>query len=160
MARQREIPTPAAVRTWIQAYPVMSHIDKDGIAYNAADVELEIRALFDAGLTGGYTTWLSTSNIKKYELQEAAFAFDYLQDLNDKVDWRSRRREEDERARKEAEEKAKREAEERAKAEAEKKAAEAEAAASAEKKVTEAETAVATEEVKVESEKKNEENNQ
>ena len=90
-ARQEETPTPAVVRTWVQAYPVMSHIDKNGIAYNASDVELEIRGLYDAGLTGGYTTWLSTSNIKKYELQEAAFAIDYLQEWRDNVDWRSRR---------------------------------------------------------------------
>ena len=95
-ARQEETPTPAAVRTWIQAYPVMSHVDKNGIDYNASDVELEIRGLYDAGLTGGYTTWLSTSNIKKYELQEAAFAIDYHQEWKNNVDWRSRRREAEE----------------------------------------------------------------
>ena len=116
-ARQNETPSPAAVRTWIQAYPVMSHIDKEGIAYNASDVELEVRGLYDAGLTGGYTTWLSTSNIKKYQLQAAAFSINYLQEWKDNVDWKSRRREEEERARKEAEEKAKEEAEKSATAE-------------------------------------------
>ena len=73
-------PTPAKVRTWVQAYKVMRHIDRNGLDYDAADVEKEIRGLYDAGLTGGYTTWLSSSNIEKYRKQEAAFKIDYLKE--------------------------------------------------------------------------------
>ena len=78
--RQAATPTPAAVRTWIQAYPVMKHVDKNGLRYNAEDVEKEIRGLYDAGLIGGYTTWHSGSNLDKYKAQKAAFCIDYLKE--------------------------------------------------------------------------------
>ena len=78
--RQKVTPTPAAVRTWVQAYNVMRHVDRNGIAYDAENVEKEIRGLFDAGLTGGYTTWLSSSNLEKYERQEGAFCHDYYKE--------------------------------------------------------------------------------
>jgi hypothetical protein len=79
-ARQAVTPTPAAVRTWIQAYPVMRHVDKNGLLYDAEDVEREIRGLYDAGLTGGYTTWHSGSNLEKYRAQKEAFCIDYLKE--------------------------------------------------------------------------------
>ena len=78
--RQAVTPTPAAVRTWIQAYPVMRHVDKNGLLYNAEDVEKEIRGLYDAGLTGGYTTWHSGANLEKYKAQKGAFCIDYLKE--------------------------------------------------------------------------------
>ena len=78
--RQAATPTPAAVRTWVQAYPVMRHVDKNGLRYDAADVEKEIRGLYDAGLTGGYTTWHSGSNLTKYKAQKGAFCIDYLKE--------------------------------------------------------------------------------
>ena len=78
--RQAATPTPAAVRTWIQAYPVMRHVDKNGLRYDAEDVEKEIRGLYDAGLTGGYTTWHSGSNLEKYKAQKGAFCIDYLKE--------------------------------------------------------------------------------
>ena len=78
--RQKVTPTPAVVRTWVQAYNVMRHVDRNGIAYDAENVEKEIRGLFDAGLTGGYTTWLSSSNLEKYEKQEGAFCRDYYRE--------------------------------------------------------------------------------
>lgn len=58
----------------------MRHVDRNGIAYDAENVEKEIRGLFDAGLTGGYTTWLSSSNLEKYRQQEGAFKIDYLRE--------------------------------------------------------------------------------
>ena len=76
--RQEITPTPAVVRTWVQAYNVMRHVDRNGIAYDAENVEKEIRGLYDAGLTGGYVTWLSSSNIEKYRTQLEAFQIDYL----------------------------------------------------------------------------------
>lgn len=78
--RQAVTPTPAKVRTWVQAYNVMRHVDRNGIAYDAENVEKEIRGLFDAGLTGGYTTWLSSSNLEKYRQQEGAFKVDYYRE--------------------------------------------------------------------------------
>ena len=78
--RQAVTPTPAVVRTWIQAYPVMRHIDRNGLRYDAEDVEKEIRGLYDAGLTGGYTTWHSGSNLTKYQAQKGAFCIDYLKE--------------------------------------------------------------------------------
>lgn len=78
--RQAVTPTPAAVRTWVQAYPVMRHVDRNGLRYDAEDVEKEIRGLYDAGLTGGYTTWHSGSNLEKYKAQKEAFCIDYLEE--------------------------------------------------------------------------------
>ena len=78
--RQAVTPTPAAVRTWVQAYPVMRHVDRNGLRYDAEDVEKEIRGLYDAGLIGGYTTWHSGSNLEKYKAQKGAFCIDYLKE--------------------------------------------------------------------------------
>jgi hypothetical protein len=82
-SRQEVTPTPAVVRTWVQAYNVMRHVDRNGIAYNAENVEKEIRGLYAAGLTGGYITWLASSNIEKYQQQLGAFVHDYY------ADWRN-----------------------------------------------------------------------
>ena len=82
--RQAVTPTPAAVRTWIQAYPVMRHVDRNGLRYDAEDVEKEIRGLYDAGLTGGYTTWHSGANLTKYKAQKEAFCIDYLKEYKSK----------------------------------------------------------------------------
>ncbi len=79
-ARQAETPTPAKVRTWIQAYPVMTYVDSLGIKYNAAEVAEEIRGLYDAGITDGYITWLSSSNIKRYQMLAPAFERDYFEE--------------------------------------------------------------------------------
>lgn len=81
--RQNVTPSPAVVRTWVQAYNVMKHVDSNGIAYNAENVEREIRGLYAAGLTGGYITWHSGSNIDKYTRQLGAFQKDYLADWKD-----------------------------------------------------------------------------
>lgn len=97
--RQAATPTPAKVRTWIQAYPVMSHIDSLGLRYNAADVEREIRGLYAAGLLEGFATWHSGSRLEKYKAQKAAYCIDYLQehraakDSNDEYYWLKREEE-------------------------------------------------------------------
>lgn len=80
--RQKETPAPAKVRTWIQAYDVMKYVDSNGIAYNAEAVEQEIRALYDAGLDGGYITWLSNSSLSKYQKQKKAFEIDYMKEYD------------------------------------------------------------------------------
>jgi len=78
--RQKECPTPAKVRTWIQAYDVMKYVDPNGISYNAKEVEEEIRGLYEGGSTGGYITWLSSSNLTKYKQQKQAFQIDYAKE--------------------------------------------------------------------------------
>ena len=82
--RQAVTPTPAVVRTWVQAYNVMRHVDRNGIKYDAENVEKEIRGLYDAGLLGGYTTWHSGSNLEKYKAQKGAFMIDYLAEVESK----------------------------------------------------------------------------
>jgi len=82
--RQKETPTPAKVRTWIQAYDVMKYVDSNGISYGAKEIEQEIRGLYDAGATGGYITWLSNSNLNKYKSQKEAFSIDYGKEYQDR----------------------------------------------------------------------------
>ena len=82
MKRQKECPTPAVVRTWIQAYDVMTYVDSNGIDYNAENVTKEIEGLYDAGAMGGYITWNSGSNLSKYKLQKGAFDRDYYKEYN------------------------------------------------------------------------------
>ena len=82
--RQNETTTPAKVRTWIQAYDVMKYVDPLGITYGSKEVEDEIRGLYDAGLTDGYITWLSNSNLEKYKQQANAFNIDYGKEYSKK----------------------------------------------------------------------------
>lgn len=77
MERQKATPSPAIVRTWVQAYHVMKHVDRNGIDYNAENIEKEIRGLYSAGLTGGYCTWLSNASLERYRMQAGAFRIDY-----------------------------------------------------------------------------------
>lgn len=74
--RQTEIPTPAVVRTWIQAYDTTK---SPATKYDASKVSDEIKGLYDAGLTGGYMTWNSGSNISHYTELAPAFRKNYLQ---------------------------------------------------------------------------------
>ena len=83
MDRQKECPTPAKVRTWIQAYDVMGYVDSNGINYNAKEVEQEIRGLYDSGAKDGYITWLANSSLGKYQNQKQAFQIDYRKEYTD-----------------------------------------------------------------------------
>lgn len=74
-ARQKEIPTPAVARTWITAYDTPYWNPK--VIYNASKIEDQVRALYDAGLDGGFITWNSASSLAKYEQIKSAFAKDY-----------------------------------------------------------------------------------
>ena len=71
MARQAETATPAAVRTWIQAY---NAIRKPYNTYGPDEVSAQIRGLRDAGCTGGFMTWNSGSSLDKYRSLIPAFA--------------------------------------------------------------------------------------
>lgn len=70
MLRQGETATPAAVRTWIQAYnaikPPYNH-------YGPNEVFAQIRGLRDSGCTGGYMTWNAGSSLDKYRSLIPAF---------------------------------------------------------------------------------------
>lgn len=74
-ARQKEIPTPAVARTWITAYDTPYWNPK--VIYNASKIEEQVRALYDAGLDGGFITWNSASSLAKYEQIKSAFAKNY-----------------------------------------------------------------------------------
>ena len=71
MARQGETETPAAVRTWIQAY---NAIKEPYNVYGPEEVSAQINALRDAGCTGGFMTWNAGSSINKYTSLIPAFA--------------------------------------------------------------------------------------
>ncbi len=62
-ARQQETVSPAAVRTWLQAY---SAIREPYTYYGPDQIADQIRALRDTGNTGGYMTWNAASSIQKY----------------------------------------------------------------------------------------------
>ncbi len=70
MRRQTETATPAVVRTWIQAY---NAIRPPYNTYGPDQVFAQIRALRDAGCTGGYMTWNSSSSLDKYTSLIPAF---------------------------------------------------------------------------------------
>ena len=70
MARQNETATPAAVRTWIQAY---NAIKEPYNTYGPNQVFAQIKGLRDAGCTGGYMTWNSGASLEKYRRLMPAF---------------------------------------------------------------------------------------
>lgn len=72
--RQESIPTPAIVRTWIQAYDA---IREPEITYDASKISDQIQGLLDAGLTGGYMTWNAGSSLDKYASISSAFKKEY-----------------------------------------------------------------------------------
>ena len=73
--RQQEIPTPAIARTWITAYDTPYWNPK--VVYGASKIEEQVKALYDAGLDGGFITWNSASSLAKYEQIKSAFAKNY-----------------------------------------------------------------------------------
>lgn len=83
--RQAETASPAKVRTWIQVYHVMRHVDPDGIDYNAHNITEEIRGLYDAGCQDGYATWLSNSSLSSYTEKADAFRIDYIADYKQRL---------------------------------------------------------------------------
>lgn len=72
--QQNLIPTPAIVRTWIQAYDVSK---TPRTIYDADIVSKEIEALYDSGLAGGFITWNAGSSIIKYSELIPAFNKNY-----------------------------------------------------------------------------------
>ena len=72
--RQTETPTPAKVRTWIQAYDA---IRSPRIKYDNEMIELQIKALVDSELDGGFMTWNSASNLSRYVNYKEAFEREY-----------------------------------------------------------------------------------
>ncbi len=73
--RQSETPSPAIVRTWIQAY---NTIAEPYIVYDTSKISDQIKGLYESGLTGGYITWNSGSSIDKYKQIAKAFQKEYI----------------------------------------------------------------------------------
>ena len=74
MKRQKEIPTPAIVRTWIQTYDTYKN---PKVIYDSYMIKEEIKGLYDAGLKGGFMIWNGSSNISKYDSVKSAFGGNY-----------------------------------------------------------------------------------
>lgn len=68
--RQRETATPAVIRTWIQAY---NAIREPYNTYGPKEVAAQIKALRDAGCSGGYMTWNGSASLEKYRALIPAF---------------------------------------------------------------------------------------
>lgn len=68
--RQKETPTPAIVRTWVQAYDAILYPYNE---YGPEEVWGEISALLDNGLTSGFITWNAASSLSKYTELKPAF---------------------------------------------------------------------------------------
>lgn len=64
MKRQAEIPSPAIMRTWIQAY---STSKTPAVIYDSEKIADQIRAIEDAGATGGHMPWSASSSLTKYK---------------------------------------------------------------------------------------------
>ena len=64
MKRQAEIPTPAIMRTWIQAY---STSKTPAVIYDSEKIKEQIAGLEEAGALGGYMTWNASSYLEKYK---------------------------------------------------------------------------------------------
>lgn len=73
--RQTEIPTPAIPRTWITAYDTPYW--NPTIIYNESKIDDQVKALYDAGLKGGFLTWNGKSDLSKYEQIKGAFSKNY-----------------------------------------------------------------------------------
>ncbi len=68
--RQAETPSPAVARTWIQAYDA---IRPPYNAYGAEEVGGQLRALEEAGLTGGFMAWNASCSLEKLQALKPAF---------------------------------------------------------------------------------------
>ena len=68
--RQTETPSPAIVRTWIQAYDA---IRPPYNTYGAEEVGGQLRALQENGLDGGFMAWNAMCSIPKLETLKPAF---------------------------------------------------------------------------------------
>lgn len=68
--RQTETPSPAIVRTWIQAYDA---IRPPYNTYGAEEVSGQIQALLENGLDGGIMAWNAMCSIPKLETLKPAF---------------------------------------------------------------------------------------
>ena len=72
--------SPAIARTWITAYNTPVAAKGTVLSYNSAEVEAQIKALFDNGLDGGYMTWNAFSaknNLEKDKKQKEAYSKEY-----------------------------------------------------------------------------------
>lgn len=75
LARQKEISSPAILRTWIQAY---DSTKEPYIPYDASKVSDQIRALYHNNLSSGYIAWNASSSLDKYTQISAAFKKEYI----------------------------------------------------------------------------------
>jgi hypothetical protein len=68
--RQKETPSPAIARTWIQAYDAIRYPYN---TYGPDEVGGEIQALQDAGLQGGFMAWNASCSLEKMQVLKPAY---------------------------------------------------------------------------------------
>jgi hypothetical protein len=68
--RQKEIPTPAVIRPWIQNHNATKNPKK---AYNANEVLAQLRAYNETKISNGFMTWWSSSSIDGYQSEISAY---------------------------------------------------------------------------------------
>ena len=73
--RQKEIPTPAKVRTWITAYDTPYW--NVTTVYGSNEIAAQVKGLVDAGLGHGFITWNANSSYNKYATIAPAFSREY-----------------------------------------------------------------------------------
>ena len=61
---QKQIPTPAVARTWITGYNT-PHWNPT-VNYDTEKLKVQVDALYEAGLDGGFIPWHSGSSLEKY----------------------------------------------------------------------------------------------
>ena len=69
--RQLECATPAIVRTWIQTW------DDADFKYDAAAIQRQIVALYDANVPGGYMLWHGNGSLHVAEKLPEVIKYDY-----------------------------------------------------------------------------------
>ena len=75
LKQQELVPTPAIVRTWIQAYDATWKYPE--AIYDSDMVSDEIRGLYDSGIRNGFIAWNGGSSLSKYRALSDAFKKEY-----------------------------------------------------------------------------------
>jgi hypothetical protein len=75
VARQKETPSPAIVRTWITAYNTPYWNVK--VIYDGEKISEQVDALYKLGLNGGYMAWNSASSLTRYKDQKSGYSKEY-----------------------------------------------------------------------------------
>ena len=71
---QKKIPTPAAARTWITGYN--TPFWAPSVTYDKQKLKVQVDALYEAGLDGGFIPWHSASPIDQYRMYKGIWDYE------------------------------------------------------------------------------------